>query len=368
MTRRYHLSPEFIDTIEPELQELAEQSYGARQLDTLDGIERYYSTQYFRNLSDVDKGLSLAAIRAHELKAEWGLGSSINEDGLFPVQLPSERLSFDETDASVMSGAAGAYVAEYRSDEEEVEKQYTLSQLKQLGVLAMNLKPIDRGRSINLPAIREQPPLKVTVSGDIHGDFSMFISSLAHQGSITPYGTLEVIAPVDEYIISGYHSVEPNLVNCMIEHLAGKYSSEEKEILYKQIVTNEGEWSQRGIPGTGFADYGFSSGSLRFLREWIPEENLQSGSVMESLTVYPGRRNVTLDVVKGESGIHLKQMVFGDEDVEAGECVQDLFIDNNNIPGFIETLGLADAGRTSPIEILALLQSRLLSQEGDRAR
>ena len=199
-----------------------------------EGGEYYVSSSYFSNLSDAEKARVVKYLGASEAEQSWGVGMEFMDDGFFAVEAPTDFVPISKTDEYVLSGAAGAEVCETLKEYGKKVPELSLSTLQLLGARALNKESeMLIGDTVTIGA---ESPTAVTIGADLHGDFRLLFSQSNGNQAIAPDGTKLPFAPAEVEQLSGYHSVEPEIVNTLVEHLAIEYTAKEKAHLFNQIM------------------------------------------------------------------------------------------------------------------------------------
>ena len=325
--------------------------------------EDFLDTSRFASLSARDKLRVVKSISVHsdDIDRQWGLDQKVFDDGLFPYNVSTVFEQISAVDAYVISGACGSDVL-YDAEESGVRLEWldqNLDTLRILGALAANsFNSFDGWENITINGDTE-----LMVGADIHGDFRMTHRKIRDKVSMTPHGDILPFAPVSYEMISGYHSVETDMVDSLLEHLASEMSDFERKRLFIAI-TNGADWGQRTKGINPFGDYGIGVvGGISFLSEWSEASFGRDGSIVCELRVSPSPSGrIQLAIASEVNGVRIMQR----ESVEGEEIlrvISEVYIPDEDIIAVIRAVGLSDRGRTSPLEIQQLLTTRLLGKD-----
>ena len=325
--------------------------------------EDFLETSRFASLSARDKVRVVKSISVHsdDIDRQWGLDQKVFDDGLFPYRVSTVFERISAVDAYVISGACGSDVL-YDAEESGMKLEQldqNLDALRILGALAANsFNGFDGWENITINGDTE-----LMIGADLNGDFRMTHRKIRDKVSMTPHGDVVPFAPVNYEMISAYHSVEEDIVDSLLEHMASAMSDVEKTRLYNKIIEGS-DWGE-GTKGVNpFGDYGVG-GWISFSREWNDIASNRNGSIICEVRVSPSPRSqLQLAIASETEGIRIMQRQYADDEVTF-KVLSEVYIPDNDIVTVIRAIGLSDRGRTSPLEIKQLLEMKLLGKRND---
>ena len=323
-------------------------------------LEVFLDAPTFAALSADDKMRVVQSIDAPEgVDRQWGLNQRMSEDGLFPYSIPTDFEKVSELDSYVISGACGSDVLIEAEDLGIELKTYNLDNLRLIGALAANsFNGFDGWEKTTVNGDTE-----LLFGADFNGDFRMTHRKIRDKMSVTPNGDTVPFAPVKYEMIAAYHSVEEEIVDALLEHLASEMSDSERKRLFIEI-TDEADWGQRTKGINPFGDYGIGGGGgISFLPEWSEASFGRDGSIVCELRVSPSPRGrIQLAIASEVNGVRIMQRESVEDD-ETLRVISEVYIPDEDIIAVIRAVGLSDRGRTSPLEIQQLLTTRLLGKD-----
>lgn len=206
---------------------------------------------------------------------------------------------------------------------------------------------------------------------DLHGDFRISQTQRATETVLSPIGTREHFGPEKNMVVSGYHSIEPHLVEHVLEDVylrSGEtglleFIDEATQVIIETFADESGEIPFRSGP---FGDYGGDGrGPDLFRLRLITSDDDYRNRVeaKDDLAGYPVLPNSkdTLGLRREDKGLLICNRHPGYEDVG-------FLIPTEHYSLFFCLLiqqGQFGAGRTSPQQIIETLEAARTIMKGD---
>lgn len=304
----------------------------------------------------------------------WRYVRGEDTDTLFPIPRILDFSAATDTDRFIVSGVAGLQLVNFRNHYPLLAK----SRFAEFGFDSY----IDScafvgayvvGRLIELDSssrllIREHPSFtysmdgvdkKVSIGGTFHGDFVMSEESSVSSQIISPTSRYVEYGPIDKINVSGYHSVEPDIVSSMIVYTCQRFGRQ----IASDLVNDMCAIAERRVNSEGqiessvgaFGDFG--DGDVRFelgmIKAVVNGEGWRQRRGTLSSTPYAPQSNIMFEIVAKDNGIK-----FQNKDINSEQEVRGIEIDYSNFGNFFEALlsqTQGGLGRTSIYQLIELV-------------
>lgn len=201
----------------------------------------------------------------------------------------------------------------------------------------------------------------ILVGGTFHGDFTITDMSFMEREVISPANALVEYSPIQDVLVSGYHSTEPDVVEAMLEHTyihKGEQATTKLVDEFMDIIEPLLEPGGKvNFQAGNFADYGdgdmqSSLIRLKLLTEQGDYKDILANQICLRSAPYLPQSDIMFEIISTPDGIRLQNNSERHSDEPIGIDIDTAHF--GNLFASLLSQTQAGLGRTSPHQLIEL--------------